>query len=112
MQLIPKSEDPTSTRTNIKSFLTKFLKNKNKKILFFGWNPPPPPQKKKIKLVFLYQCKRVRYDCVKKSHYFAIIYRRNEHFITVEEKWVIYKIEIYLYKLDGKYENKTHTLIK
>ena len=35
MQLIPKSEEPTSTRTNIKSFLTKFLKNKNKKIFFF-----------------------------------------------------------------------------
>ena len=87
MQLIPKSKDPTSTRTNIKSFLTKFLKNKNKKILFFLVNTPPPsPHKIKIKLVFLYQCKRVRYDCVKKSHYFAIIYRRNEHFITVEEK--------------------------
>ena len=52
MQLIPKSEDPTSTRTNIKSFLTKFLKNKNKKI-FFG----ETPKKKGIKLVFLYQCK-------------------------------------------------------
>ena len=82
MQLIPKSRDPPSTRTNIKSFLTKFLKNKNKKIFFFFFKP----KKKKIKLVFLYQCKRVRYDCVKKSHYFAIIYRRNKHFITVEEK--------------------------
>ena len=84
MQLIPKSKDPTSTRTNIKSFLTKFLKNKNKKIFFFfcGSNPP----QKRIKLAFLYQCKRVRYACVKKSYHFAIIYRRNEHFITVEEK--------------------------
>ena len=35
MQLIPKSEDLTSKRTNIKSFLTKFLKNKNKKFFFF-----------------------------------------------------------------------------
>ena len=52
MQLIPEPEDPTSTRTNIKSFLTKFLKNKNKKI-FFG----ETPKKKGIKLVFLYQCK-------------------------------------------------------
>ena len=84
MQLIPKSQDPTSTRTNINSFQTKFLKNKNKKIFFFGQTPKK--KEKKIKLVFLYQCKRVRYDCVKKSHYFAIIYRRNEHFITVEEK--------------------------
>ena len=81
MQLIPKSEDLTSTRTNIKSFLTKFLKNKNKKI-FFGQTQ----KKKKMKLVFLYQCKRVRYACVKKSFHFAIIYRRNEYFITVEEK--------------------------
>ena len=45
MQLIPKSEDPTSTRTNIKSFLTKFLKNKNKKIFF--WSNPKKKRKKK-----------------------------------------------------------------
>ena len=50
MQLIPKPEDPTSTRTNIKSFLTKFLKNKNKKIFFLS----NQKKKKKIKLVFLY----------------------------------------------------------
>ena len=82
MQLIPKSEDPTGTRTNIKSFLTKFLKNKNKKIFFFF-----KPKNKKIKLVSLYhECKRVRYACVKNSYHFAIIYRRNEHFITIEEK--------------------------
>ena len=72
MQLIPKSEDPTSTRTNIKSFLTKFLKNKNKKFFFF-WGQTQ--KKRKMKLVFLYQCKRVRYACVKKSYHFAIIYR-------------------------------------
>ena len=83
MQLIPKSEDLTSTRTNIKSFLTKFLKNKNKKIFFWS---NPKKKKRKMKLVFLYQCKRVRYACVKKSFHFAIIYRRNEYFITVEEK--------------------------
>ena len=42
MQLIPKSEDLTSKRTNIKSFLTKFLKNKNKKnfFFFFCWSNP------------------------------------------------------------------------
>ena len=70
MQLIPKSEDPTSTRTNIKSFLTKFLKNKNKKFFFFD-----KPKKTDIKLVFLYQCKQVRYACAKNSYHLAIIYR-------------------------------------
>ena len=39
MQLIPKSEDLTSLRTNIKSFLTKFLKDKNKKVFFFLVKP-------------------------------------------------------------------------
>ena len=68
MQLIPKSEDPTSTRTNIKSFLAKFLKNKNKKIFFFWSNP----KKKNNKLAFLYQCKQARYVCVKKYYHFAI----------------------------------------
>ena len=72
MQLIPKSGDPPSTRTNIKSFLTKFLKNKNKNFFFFFCQTQ---KERKIKLVFLYQCKRVRYACVKKSYHFAIIYR-------------------------------------
>ena len=57
MQLIPKSEDPKRTRTNIKSFLPKFLRKKNKK----------------IKLVFLYQYKRVKICLCKKSSHFAII---------------------------------------
>ena len=70
MQLIPKSEDPPSTRTNIKSFLTKFLKNKNKKFFFLV-----KPKKRDIKLVFLYQCKQVRYACAKNSYHLAIIYR-------------------------------------
>ena len=49
----------------------------------------------------------------KKSYHFAIIYRRNEHFITVEKKIeFIYKMEIYLCQLDGKYENKTPKIIK
>ena len=53
MQLIPQSEDATSTRTNM-SFLTKFLKNKNKKIFFSQTQKKKEKKKKKIKLVFLY----------------------------------------------------------
>ena len=109
MQLIPKSEDPTSTRTNIKSFLTKFLKNKNKKFFLLV---KPPQKKKKIKLVFLYLCK-VRYAYVKKSYHFAIIYMGE---MSTSSPWkkneFIFKMEIYLCQLDGKYENKTPTLIK
>ena len=71
MQLIPKSKDPTSTRTNIKSFLTKYLKNKNNIFFFFLVKP----KKRDIKLVFLYQCKQVRYACAKNSYHLAIIYR-------------------------------------
>ena len=49
MQLLPKSENPTNTRTNIKSFQTKFLRNKHKTIEF----------------VFLYPCKQMIYVYVK-----------------------------------------------
>ena len=55
----------------------------------------------------------MRYACVKKNLIILLLYIGEMSTSSPSKKnEFIYKMEIYLCQLDGKYENKTPTLIK